>query len=155
MIKIYLLSLFSCTTIKPILNTEKLTITLTKEQCGSYEVKNNGELMGYVVKPFVIEVEKKEDYITWFENIIKTDYSNYYNKFYRTYWFIKDNAQDTILQVVMLSPKQLKFIPDWQCEEQDVDTYKRNRKNLFSIKHPQFLTFNCSKNRFKKAGDPD
>lgn len=155
LLAIGLLLFTSCSVAKQIINTNNLTITLAKMECGSYEVKNSGELIGYVVKPFVIETDRKEYYITQFENLIKANYSNYYNKFYRTYWFVKNSAADTTLQVVMLSPKQVELIPNWQCEEQDVDTYKRNRKNLFDAEHPQFIIYNCSKGRFKILGDPD
>jgi len=152
---ICLLVFISCSVSKKIINTSALAITLTKSECGSYAVKNNGELIGYVVKPFYVEAENKEVYITQFENLIKSNYSNYYDNFYRTYWFIKNSASDTLIDVVMSSPKQVNSIPNWQCEEQDVDTYKRNRKNFFDAQHPQFITYNCSKGRFKILGDPD
>lgn len=145
----------SCSMSKPVIKTKTILITLTKTQCSSYEVKNSGELIGYVVKPFVVDVEKKDALITQFENLLKTNYSSYYNKFYRTYWFIKNSASDTLIEVVMLSHKQISSIPNWQCEEQDVDTYKRNRKGLFDAAHPQFISYNCSKGRFKILGDPD
>lgn len=154
LLAISLLVFTSCSMSKQIIKTKDISITLSKMQCGSYEVKNNESIIGYVVKPFVVEVEKVL-LITQFENLIVNDYAGYYNRFYRTYWFIKNSASDTLLEVVMLSPKQISSIPNWQCEEQDVDTYKRNRKNLFNAEHPQFITYNCSKGRFKILGDPD
>lgn len=47
----------SCNTSKRIIETKSLDITLTKTECGSYEVKNYESLIGYTVKPFVIEME--------------------------------------------------------------------------------------------------
>lgn len=150
-----LLIFISCDVSKQIINTKEISISLSKIECGSYEVKNSGKLIGYVVKPFYVEAEKKEDHIIQTENLIKANYSNYYDRFYRAYWFIKNSKGDTTLDIVMLSTKQVGAIPNWQCEEQDVDTYKRNRRNLFDVKHPQFITYNCSKGRFKVLGDPD
>src|SRR6187200_328859 len=94
---IVLLIFLSCNAPKTIIDTRNLTITLTKTECGSYEVKNNEGLIGYVVKPFYVEVEKKEDYILQFEKLIKANYSDYYDRFYRTYWFSKDRGSDTLI----------------------------------------------------------
>lgn len=126
-----------------------------KTKCGSYEVKNNEELMGYVVKPFYVEVEKKEDYILQFEKLIKANYSDYYDRFYRTYWFSKDRGSDTLIIVEMLSSKQLSSVPNWQCEQQDVDIYNQLNKKRKSSRHPPYFIYNCTKSRFKILGDPD
>lgn len=150
-----LLMFTSCTVSKQMINTKDISIVLTKMQCGSYEVKNNASSIGYAVKPFVIEVEKQGDEIIKFENLIKKKYTNYYNSFYRIYTFTKDRSNDTILVVIMLSTKQVSSIPNWQCEEQDVDTYTRNRRNLFNMEHPQFISYNCTKDRFKSLGDSE
>ena len=144
LLTIGLLIFISCNTPKQIIDTKNLAITLTKTECGSYEVKNNASLIGYAVKPFYVEVEKKGDEITKFENLLKGSYAIYYNNFFRTYSFTKNRNADTILVVIMLSYKQASSIPDWQCEEQDVDTYKRNRGSLFdagasSISHLQLF----------------
>lgn len=150
-----LLVFSSCSVSKKIINTQNLAITLAKMQCGSYEVKNNGEVIGYVVKPFYVEVEKKENYITQFENLIKASYSNHYDQFYRTYWFVKNSVSDTLILVQMLSPKQVDLVPNWQCEEQEVDIYNQLNKNKKNSKYPRSFTYNCSKGRFKVLGDPD
>src|SRR5690349_1307675 len=116
-----LLIFISCNAPKQIINTKDISITLSKIQCGSYEVKNNESTIGYAVKPFIIEVEKKDDEITKFEKLLNATYNNYYNNFFRVYSFTKDRGNDTILVVIMLSAKQIKSIPNWKCEEQDVD----------------------------------
>lgn len=152
---ICLLVFTSCSVSKKIINTNALAITLTKSECGSYEVKNNGELIGYIVKPFYVEAENKEVYITQFENLIKANYSDYYDRFYRTYWFSKDRGSDTLIIVEMLSAKQLSSVPNWQCEQQDVDIYNQLHKNRKSNKYPPYFIYNCTKARFKVLGDPD
>ena len=149
------MALASCNVSKKIINTRDLNITLGKTECGSYEVKNNRELIGYVVKPFYVEVEKKENYIIQFEKLLKANYSDYYDRFYRTYWFSKNSGSDTLILVEMLSTKQLSSIPNWQCEEQEVDTYNQLHKNKNNNKHPPFFIYNCTKGRFKILGDPD
>jgi hypothetical protein len=150
-----LLIFLSCNAPKEIIDTKNLAITLTKTECGSYEVKNNEVLIGYVVKPFYVEVDKKEDYILQFEKLIKTNYSDYYDRFYRTYWFSKDRGSDTLIIVEMLSAKQLSSVPNWQCEQQDVDIYNQLHKNRKSSKYPTYFIYNCTKARFKVLGDPD
>lgn len=141
----------SCNTAKPIINTKKISISLTKMQCGSYEVKNNENTIGYAVKPFIIEVNKSTE-ITRAENLIKFNSLNHYDNFFRIYVFTKNSAGDTILDVTFLKPKLAYSIPNWQCEEQDVDTYFRSKEYPHSGKS---LTYNCSKKRFKILDDPD
>ena len=134
-------------------NTTKITnksigdnqITIDSIQCGSYEVKSNETTIGYVVKPFVVEVNRTEE-ITEFERKLKTKYKNKFNKDYRSYTFTTDRAGDTILMTLFLSPKQAENIPDWKCELQEVDTYPKNS---------EWVYYNCSKNRFKVPSDPD
>jgi hypothetical protein len=150
-----LLIFLSCNAPKKIIHTKDLTLTLTKTECGSYEVKDNEELIGYVVKPFYVEVEKKENHIIRFEKLIKANYSDYYDRFYRTYWFSKNSSSDTLILVAMLSAKQLSSIPNWRCEEQEADTYNLLYKNKSNNKQPLFFTYNCTKGRFKILGDPD
>ena len=136
-----LLIFISCNAPKKIIHIKDLTLTLTKKECGSYEVKDNEELIGYVVKPFYIEVEKKENHIVQFEKLIKAN--------------SKNSSSDTLILVAMLSTKQLSSIPNWQCEEQEADTYNLLYKNKSNNKHPRFFTYNCTKGRFKILGDPD
>lgn len=134
-------------------NTAKLTnksigdnqITVDSTQCGSYEVKSNETTIGYVVKPFVVEVDRTEE-ITEFERKLKMKYENKFNKDYRTYAFTTDRAGDTILMTLFLSSKQAENIPNWKCELQEVDTYPKSS---------EWVYYNCSKNRFKVPGDPD
>lgn len=132
-----------------------MNITLAKKEYGSYEVKNNAELIGYVVKPFYVEVKNREGYIIQFESLIKANYSNYYGRFYRTYWFFKDRGSDTLIIVEMLSAKQLSSVPNWQCEQQDVDVYNQLRKHRKNSKYHTYFVYNCTKGRFKFLGDPD
>lgn len=150
-----LLIFISCKVPKKIIDTKNLAITLTKTECGSYEVKNNEELIGYVVKPFYVEVEEKEQKIIQFEKLIQANYSDYYRSFYRTYWFSKNSGSDTLILVTMLSVKQLSSITNWQCEEQEADTYNQLFKGKSNNKHPRFFTYNFSKGRLKFLGDPD
>ena len=134
-------------------NTTKLTnenigdnqITVVSTQCGSYEVKNNETTIGYVVKPFVVEVDRAKE-ITEFERKLRMKYKNKFNKDYRTYAFTTDRAGDTILMTLFLSSKQAENIPNWKCELQEVDNYPKSS---------EWVYYNCSKNRFKVPGDPD
>jgi len=150
-----LLISLSCNAPKKIIHTKDLTLILTMTECGSYEVKDNEELIGYVVKPFYVEVEKKENHIIRFEKLIKANHTDYYDRFYRTYWFSKNSSSDTLILVAMLSAKQLSSIPNWRCEEQEANTYNQLYKNISNNKHPLFFTYNCTKRRFKILGDPD
>jgi hypothetical protein len=134
-------------------NTTKLTnenigdnqITVVSTQCGSYEVKSNETTIGYVVKPFVVEVDRAKE-ITEFERKLRMKYKNKFNKDYRTYAFTTDRAGDTILMTLFLSSKQAENIPNWKCELQEVDNYPKSS---------EWVYYNCSKNRFKVPSDPD
>jgi len=150
----YLLILTAFTS-RHIINRDEISITISKTACGSYQVKNDTTVIGYVVKPFYLNVDDKEREISNFEKLLRVRYGKEYNKYGRAYWFVNDNAKDTLLQVVMLSSEQMASISNWQCEEKDVDTYKLSSKHKFTAKHPQFITYNCSKRRFKIDGDPD
>lgn len=156
--KLFMIGLFifiSCNAPKKIFDITNLAITLTKTECGSYEVKNNEALIGYIVKPFYVEVDKKQNYIIQFETLVRANYSDYYDRFYRTYWFSKNGVSDTLIIVEMLSAKQLSSIPNGRCEQQDVDVYNQLRKNRKSGKYYTYLIYNCTKERFKILGDPD
>jgi len=120
-------------------------ITIDSTQCGSYEVKSNETTIGYVVKPFVVEVDRLKE-ITEFERKLRVKYKNKFNRDYRTYAFTTDRAKDTILITLFLSSKQGENIPGWKCELQDVSTYP---------KRSEWVYYNCSKNRFKVPSDPD
>lgn len=150
-----LLIFLSCNAPKKIIDKRNLSITLTKTECGSYKVDNNEELIGYVVKPFYVEVQNKDGYILQFEKLIKANYSNHYDRFYRTYWFSKDRGFDTVIIVEMLSAKQLGSVPNWQCEQQDVDIYNQLNRNRNSGNYPGYFIYNCTKARLKVLGDPD
>ncbi len=121
----------------------QITTNITK--CGSYEVKNNQETIGYAVKPYVVKVDRVKE-ITEFEQKLKTRHKDNFNKDYRAYAFTTDRAGDTILMISFLSSKQAENMPDWKCELQDVDAYPKNT---------EWVDYNCSKNRFKVLGDPD
>lgn len=152
LLAIGLLVFTSCSMSKQIIKTKDISISLTKMQCGSYEVKNYESAIGYAVKPFIIEIANRDTEITKFENLVKSSYNNRYRNFLRIYLFTKNSTGDTILNVIMLKPKLAYSIPNWQCEEQDVDTYFRSKKYPHSGK---VITYNCSKGRFKILGDPD
>lgn len=136
----------SCNSIKStsqsIVNNQ-IIISLT--ECGSYEVKNNQAIVGYVVKPFILEVNRVKE-ITEFERKLKVKYKNKFNKDYRIYVFTTDRAGDTILMTLFLSSKQVENNPNWKCRLQEVGNYPNSS---------EWVDYNCSKNRFKKPGDPD
>lgn len=141
-----LVLVLSCNTTKLISkNVGDNQITVDSTQCGSYEVKSNETIIGYVVKPFVVEVNRTEE-ITKFERKLKMEYENKFNKDYRTYAFTTDRAGDTILMTLFLSSKQAENIPNWKCELQEVDNYPKSS---------EWVYYNCSKNRFKVPSDPD
>lgn len=133
-------------------NTE-ISISLTELECGSYEVRNNDYVIGYVVKPFVVDLQGRESHIAQFEKLVWEKYSHFYNKFYRAYWFLDNNASDTVMEVVMI-PRHADSMGNWQCEEQEVEIYARGKRS-FDKMHPQFITYNCSKRRLKVLGDGD
>lgn len=145
-----ILILTSCNASKQVLNPEKISISLIKTQCGSYEVKNNESTIGYVVKPFIVETNRVNE-ITNFEKLVNRSYNNSYRNDYRIYLFTKNSIGDTVLNVIMIRPKKAGTIPNWRCVEQDVDTYWRKRH----AKNPKMINYNCSKGRFKIFGDPD
>ncbi|HRP45415.1 MAG TPA: hypothetical protein PLU27_11660 [Ginsengibacter sp.] len=145
----------SCNMPKNIIKDKEMSISLTTTECGSYGVRNHGDLIGYVVKPFYVEVEDKEKYIIRFENLIKANHSNYYDRFYRTYWFSRNSVSDTLILVEMLSSKDVNLISNWQCEVQEVEVYNQLYGYKNSSKPPRSFIYNCSKNRFKILGDPD
>ncbi|KAA2216565.1 hypothetical protein [Maribacter flavus] len=120
-------------------------ITVETTQCGSYEVKSNQTTIGYVVKPFVIEVDKVSE-IKEFERKLILKYKNKFNRDYRSYVFTTDIAGDTILISKFLPPRQIENNLSWKCQLQEVGTYPKRSQNVF---------YNCSKNRFKVPGDPD
>jgi len=152
LIIIGLLILASCNVSKPVIsNTKDISISLPKMQCGSYEVRNSETVIGYVVKPFIVELNRSAE-ITQFEKLLRASYANRYDNFFRVYLFTKNNSADTILNVIFLNPKLAFSIPNWKCEEQDVDTYFRSKKYPRSSNS---ITYNCSKARFKILGDPD
>ena len=65
-ILIGVLAFISCDMSRQIVNTESISISLNKMQCGSYEVKNYRSSIVYVVKPFIIEIENKSAKIAKF-----------------------------------------------------------------------------------------
>jgi hypothetical protein len=138
----------SCKSIKSTNQTianNQITVDLT--ECGSYEVKNNQTTIGYAVKPFVVEVDRVKE-LTEFEQKLKTKYKDKFKKDYRVYSFTKDRAGDTILNTIFLASRHTKNIPNWECELQEVDIYWPKNSS-------EWVTYNCSKNRFKVLGDPD
>jgi hypothetical protein len=146
-----LLCLFSCSKTSRIKNDNDATISLTKTECGSYAVKNKGKLVGYVVKPFIPDAENKEAHITRFENLVKTNYSRFYDKFYRIYIYNKNSAGDTTLFIEMLPIRQTRLVPNWKCEEQGLNVYEKTYQKR---KNPGSFEYNCSKGRFHMKGDP-
>ncbi|MWB93851.1 hypothetical protein GON26_05725 [Flavobacterium sp. GA093] len=140
------LLILSCNTTKVTnQSVEENQIIVTSTQCGSYEVQSNETTIGYIVKPFVVDIDRAKE-ITEFERNLKMKYANKFNKDYRTYAFTKDRAGDTILMTLFLSAKQFANIPNWKCELQEVDTYPKSS---------EWVYYNCSKNRFKVPTEPD
>ena len=147
-----ILSLISCNATNKIGNNNDIVISLTNIDCGSYAVSNNGVLIGYVVKPFWIDVQNKEIHIARFENLLKTKYFSFYDKLLRVYSFSKNGSGDTTLLVDMLSIRQTKLIPDWQCKTQTVEVLN---SIYIKRKYPSTFWYNCSKSRFRMPGDLD
>lgn len=136
----------SCNTTKvPNQSIVENQIIIASTQCGSYEVKNKETTIGYIVKPFVVKVDRAQE-ITKFERKLKMQYKHKFNKDYRTYVFTTDRAEDTILMTLFLPAKQVKNIPNWNCELQEVDIYPKSS---------EWIYYNCSKSRFKIPTDPD
>lgn len=143
---LFVLVLFlSCSSVKKAQNITNNCITISLTECGSYEVKSNQIIIGYAVKPFVIEVDRIKE-ITEFEQKLKLKYKNKFNKNYRIYAFTTDRDGDVILMTLFLSSKQVENNPNWKCELQEVDTYPKKSK---------WVDYNCSKNHFKVLGDLD
>ncbi len=138
----------SCNSIKQQQNitNSAIDITINFTECGSYKVKNNQKIIGYAVKPFIIDKVNRIKEITDFEQKLKIKYKNKFKNKYRIYEFTLDRPGDTILMALFLSPKKVENHPDWMCMFQDVDIYP---------KRSQAVDYNCSKNRFKIPGDPD
>ena len=135
----------SCNSVKKIENITNNSINVSLTECGSYEVNFNQKVIGYVVKPFVVEVDKVKE-IKEFERKLKLKYKNKFNKDFRIYFFTVDREGDIILMTLFLSPKQVRNISNWKCELQEVDSYPKRSK---------WVDYNCSKNRFKTLRDPD
>lgn len=140
---IFLLAFSSCVQ-KHYQDLKKEDIVLWKVGCGSYEVKNNHSTIGYLIPLIYKEVDSTNYYIMEFENLIRNRLPNYYNKCYRVYVFTTDNNNELILKVTMLSPKHIKFIPNWQCELQDIDKYKPKH---IKTPHYLFVDYNCTKHK--------
>jgi len=138
----------SCNSIKQQQNitSSGIDITINLTECGSYKVKNNQKIIGYAVKPFIIDKVNRIKEITDFEQKLKTKYKNKFKNKYRIYEFTLDRPGDTILMTLFLSPKKVENNPDWKCMFQDVDIYPKKSQAVY---------YNCSKNRFKIPGDPD
>ena len=129
---------------KKVTYNENSEIKLSITECNSFEVTNNGVLIGYVVKPLYVEVLKKEAYILKFEMLIKEKYFKHYDTFYRTYWFSKTSTSDTTMMVQMLSKKQANLISNWRCEEQEADVYNKLFSGKSGDKYPSSFTYNCT-----------
>lgn len=114
-------------------------------ECGSYEVRSDGTTIGYIVKPFVVEIERAKK-ITEFERKLKIKYKAKFNKDYRSYTFTTDRVGDIILMTAFLSPKEVENIPNWKCELQEVHIYPKST---------EWIYYNCSKKRFKVPGATD
>lgn len=54
------LLIFSCcSSSKQIVSNGNLVVSLNKMDCGSFEVRNYETTIGYVVKPYIIELETR------------------------------------------------------------------------------------------------
>jgi len=121
-------------------------ISVSTTQCGSYEVKSNEKIIGYIVKPFIVEVDRAKE-ITKFERKLRIKYGNKFSKDYRIYHFTTNRYGDTTILVTgFLSSKELNKFPNWKCKLQGVDTYPKKMK---------FVVFNCSKNQFRACNCVD
>jgi len=152
------ISLLSCHITKKatVLNNER---AISKTECGSYEVKQENKVLGYVVQPFYIKFPNMEQgikkEISVFENLLSENYSMHYDNSLRVYYFTINRSNDTIMDVLMLTKKQASLINNWKCEFLDIDSYKTKHRHKSSKEYPDTFIFNCSKKRFKNADDPD
>ena len=149
-----LVLILSCNLMKQVQNITSSNIAVSLTECGSYEVKNNQIIIGYAVKPFVVEVDRVNE-ITDFEQKLRIKYKDKFKKDYRIYSFTTDRVGDTILNTIFFAQKHTKGIPDWKCELQEVDTYWPKKNSLFKSKKPEWVAYNCSKKRFKVPSYPD
>lgn len=150
----FFLAFSSCLS-KRILDAEKIQITLEKTQCGSYEIKSQGIVIGYNVKPFHLEVQAKEYSIANFERSIFAEYKHQYDKYFRVYTFTKNSVGDTAMNVIMLKPKKASTLSDWKCIELPVGVYWQRHRKIFNSHKREFIQYNCSKRRLKIEQDPD
>ena len=149
--------LCSCNSSRSISDTKNENITLTLTPCGSYEVKQKDDVLGYVVNSFCItDSPYIKTNVSLFENVLMKDYSKHYDQIFRVYYFsTTHNNKDTIIVVRMLTKKQVSLIDgNWKCENLDIDAYKTRYSYKSSKKYPPGFIFNCSKRLFISAYDP-
>jgi len=112
-----------------------------------------------VVQPFYIkfaDIEQSVGYnISSFEHLLTENYSFYYEDLYWVYFFTTNRGKDTIMDVLMLTKNQASTIANWRCQFLDVDSYRTKDRQKTSKKHPDAFIFNCNKQRFKNADDPE
>ena len=148
----FLLILTSCLPSK-VVNTVDYNISLTKVECGSYAVKNQSDTIGYIVKPLNFYNATSADNVTSFEKLLRSVYGRYYDKFKRQYWFTATRAHDTLIFVTMFSRREMNLVPDWKCEEQEVDVYNKIFRHVGTKKFPRSFSFNCTKGRWTLPGE--
>ena len=154
---IYCFPLVSCYSQKLLDNN--ISTTISKTDCGSYEVKSANKVLGFVVQPFYTKFANMEQGLAKntasFENLLSDNYSSYYDNSLRVYFFTINRGNDTIMDVLMLTKTQASLVKNWQCQFLNIDSYKTKHRHRTSKRHPAAFIFNCNKKRFKTADDPE
>jgi hypothetical protein len=135
--------------------SENIAISLNQTACGSLEVKNNETTIGYVVRDVDLSLLVKTKAISQSEELLIKTYNKYYSRFQRVYLFKVTRLLDTVLLTVMLSKQQTDSILDWNCKEQDLNTYQRGSPFWKDPSHNHILAYNFTKNRFNLPSEND
>lgn len=151
----FILLFASCRTTQNSMTPDNLFLSADKNECGSYEVKSNERSVGYVVKPFVVDLNNKIVYIRLMEHALKTTCANHYDNYYRIYWFFKSRASDTAIRIAMLSYDQTKKLSDWKCGEPDIQGHHSKIARHFNSRFPQYFLYNCATGILKLLEEDD
>jgi len=136
-----LMSFFLLTNCYPIKSFSRQTmmLSISKTKCGSYAVINEKDTLGFIAKPFIIDIDTTTKFkIQEFEIEVKKKYPHKFNKKWRIYFFdIRD--KDTVLMTLIISPKRLNKNPEWKCTFDEVQNYP---------KHSKWIDYNLSTHSF-------
>ncbi len=118
---------------------QTMMLSISKTKCGSYAVMNEKDTLGFIVKPFIIDMDTTTKFkIQEFELKVKKKYPHKINKRWRIYFFDIRN-KDTVLMTLIISPKRLNKNPEWKCTFDEIQHYP---------KHSKWIDYNFSKHSF-------